>query len=40
VVDATVVAGRVLLRGGRLADDDEAELVARARQSARRLGLL
>jgi 5-methylthioadenosine/S-adenosylhomocysteine deaminase len=37
VVDTTVVAGRVLMRGGEL--PDEEEIVARAAERARRLGL-
>jgi 5-methylthioadenosine/S-adenosylhomocysteine deaminase len=37
VVDTTVVAGRVLMRGGAL--PDEEEIVARAAERARRLGL-
>ena len=37
VVDTTVVAGRVLMRGGMV--EDVAEVVARARERARRLGL-
>jgi 5-methylthioadenosine/S-adenosylhomocysteine deaminase len=37
VVDATVIAGRVLMRGGRI--DGEEEIVARARERAQRLGL-
>jgi 5-methylthioadenosine/S-adenosylhomocysteine deaminase len=37
-VDTTVVAGRVLMRDGRV--DDEAEVVARARERAARLGVL
>jgi 5-methylthioadenosine/S-adenosylhomocysteine deaminase len=39
VVDATVVAGEVLLEGGRLTADDAAEVVAGARAAAERLGL-
>lgn len=38
VVDTTIVAGRVLMRGGIV--DGEAEIVERARDRARRLGLL
>jgi 5-methylthioadenosine/S-adenosylhomocysteine deaminase len=38
VVDATVVGGRVLMRGGAIGD--EAEVVARARERAARLGLI
>lgn len=37
VVDTTIVAGRVLMRGGVV--DGEAEILARARERARRLGL-
>jgi len=37
VVDTTVVAGRVLMRGGEI--DGEAEIVARAVERARRLGI-
>ncbi|MGV1050119.1 MAG: amidohydrolase, partial [Solirubrobacterales bacterium] len=37
VVDTTVVAGRVLMRGGVL--PEEEEIVARAAERARRLGL-
>jgi 5-methylthioadenosine/S-adenosylhomocysteine deaminase len=37
VVDTTVVGGRVLMRGGELAEIEE--IVARARERARRLGL-
>jgi 5-methylthioadenosine/S-adenosylhomocysteine deaminase len=37
VVDTTVVAGRVLMRGGRVEGSDE--VLARARDRARRLGL-
>jgi 5-methylthioadenosine/S-adenosylhomocysteine deaminase len=37
IVDTTVVAGRVLMRGGVI--EDEAEIVARARERAARLGL-
>jgi 5-methylthioadenosine/S-adenosylhomocysteine deaminase len=37
VVDTTVVAGRVLMRGGQL--PEEEEIVARAAERARRLGL-
>jgi 5-methylthioadenosine/S-adenosylhomocysteine deaminase len=37
VVDTTVVAGRVLMRGGEI--EDEAEIVARAAERARRLGI-
>jgi 5-methylthioadenosine/S-adenosylhomocysteine deaminase len=37
VVDTTVVAGRVLMRGGELAGEEE--IVARAAERARRLGL-
>lgn len=37
VVDTTVVAGRVLMRGGEL--PEEAEIVARGAERARRLGL-
>jgi 5-methylthioadenosine/S-adenosylhomocysteine deaminase len=37
VVDTTVVAGRVLMRGGEV--PEEAEIVARAAERARRLGL-
>ena len=37
VVDTTVVAGRVLMRGGEPADEEE--IVARAAERARRLGL-
>lgn len=37
IVDTTVVAGRVLMRGGEV--EDEAEIVARARERARRLGI-
>jgi 5-methylthioadenosine/S-adenosylhomocysteine deaminase len=37
VVDTTVVAGRVLMRGGEV--PDEEEIVARAAERARRLGL-
>ncbi|HET7444028.1 MAG TPA: amidohydrolase [Solirubrobacterales bacterium] len=37
VVDTTVVAGRVLMKGGELADEEE--IVARAAERARRLGL-
>ena len=40
VIDTTVIAGRVLLHGGRLVHDDLVELVARARESAQRLGLV
>jgi 5-methylthioadenosine/S-adenosylhomocysteine deaminase len=40
VIDTTVVAGRVLMRGGRLEGIDEAEIVARAREAARRIGLI
>jgi 5-methylthioadenosine/S-adenosylhomocysteine deaminase len=38
IVDTTVVAGRVLMRGGVV--EGEAEIVARARERASRLGLL
>ncbi len=38
VVDTTIVAGRVLMRGGAVAG--EAEIVERARERARRLGLI
>jgi 5-methylthioadenosine/S-adenosylhomocysteine deaminase len=38
VVDTTVVAGRVLMRGGQI--DDQGEVRARARERADRLGLL
>jgi 5-methylthioadenosine/S-adenosylhomocysteine deaminase len=38
VVDTTIVAGRVLMRGGVV--EDEAEILERARERARRLGLL
>ncbi|HEV2310249.1 MAG TPA: amidohydrolase family protein, partial [Acidimicrobiia bacterium] len=38
VVDATVVAGRVLMRDGRV--DDEGEVRAKAAERARRLGVL
>jgi len=37
VVDTTIVAGRILMRDGVVAD--EAEILARARERARRLGL-
>jgi 5-methylthioadenosine/S-adenosylhomocysteine deaminase len=37
VVDTTVVAGKVLMRGGEVADGEE--IVARARERAKRLGL-
>lgn len=37
IVDTTVVAGRVLMRGGRV--EGEGEVVARARERAERLGL-
>jgi 5-methylthioadenosine/S-adenosylhomocysteine deaminase len=37
VVDTTVVAGRVLMQGGQVEDSDE--VVARAREAARRLGI-
>jgi 5-methylthioadenosine/S-adenosylhomocysteine deaminase len=37
VVDTTVLAGRVLMRGGEV--KDEAEIVARAAERARRLGI-
>jgi 5-methylthioadenosine/S-adenosylhomocysteine deaminase len=37
VVDTTVVAGRVLMRGGVVEGEDE--VVARARERAQRLGL-
>jgi len=37
VVDTTVVAGRVLMRGGEVPELEE--IVARARERARRLGL-
>jgi 5-methylthioadenosine/S-adenosylhomocysteine deaminase len=37
VVDTTVVAGRVLMRGGEVAGGEE--VVARARERARRLGI-
>jgi 5-methylthioadenosine/S-adenosylhomocysteine deaminase len=37
VVDATVVAGRILMRGGRM--EGLAEVVARGRERARRLGI-
>ena len=37
IVDSTVVAGRVLMRGGRV--DGEDEVIARARERASRLGL-
>jgi 5-methylthioadenosine/S-adenosylhomocysteine deaminase len=40
VIDATVVAGRVLMRGGRLEGIAEAEIVAHAREAARRVGLV
>src|SRR5690606_16185756 len=36
IVDTTVVAGRVLMRGGRV--EGEGEVVARARERAERLG--
>ncbi len=39
VIDTTVVAGRVLMRGGRLVGDDIAEIVARVRERVDRLGL-
>jgi 5-methylthioadenosine/S-adenosylhomocysteine deaminase len=39
VIDTTVVAGRVLMRGGRLLGDDVSEIVARVREQADRLGL-
>ena len=38
VVDTTIVAGRVLMRGGVVAD--EAEILERARERGRRLGLI
>jgi 5-methylthioadenosine/S-adenosylhomocysteine deaminase len=38
VVDTTIVAGRVLMRGGVV--DGEAEILERARERGRRLGLL
>jgi hypothetical protein len=37
VVDTTVVAGRVLMRGGRIEGNEE--VVAKAQESARRLGI-
>ena len=40
VIDSTVVAGRVLMRGGELVGVDEREIVARARERAGRLGLV
>lgn len=40
VIDATVVAGRVLMSGGELIDVDETEIVDRARERAGRLGLI
>jgi 5-methylthioadenosine/S-adenosylhomocysteine deaminase len=39
VIDATVVAGEVLLEAGRLTATDTAEVVAGARAAAERLGL-
>ena len=39
VIDTTVVAGRVLMRGGRLVGDDITEIVARVRERVDRLGL-
>jgi 5-methylthioadenosine/S-adenosylhomocysteine deaminase len=39
VIDTTVVAGRVLMRGGRLAGDDLSEIVGRVRERADRLGV-
>ncbi len=39
VVDATVVAGRVLLEGGEPTASDADEVIAKARESAERLGL-
>jgi len=38
-IDSTVVAGRVLMRGGELTSGDGDEVIARARESASRLGL-
>lgn len=40
VVDSTVVAGRVLMSGGRLADDGFKRIVTETRERAERLGLL
>lgn len=40
VVDSTVVGGRVLMRAGEMVGIDEAEVIAKARESAARLGLV